>query len=435
MVFSAGDTAFVIASTGGVIMMTLPGLILYYAGMVRVQMVLTTVRLVVAIFATITLCWFSFGYSLAFGPRITHRGDSTPIYGDATRLWLRGMTMTTFHENAPMVPESIYCLFQLAFAIVTSTLVVGSFADRVRFGPVMLFVVLWHFVVYCPIAHAVWHPDGFLFQAGVMDYAGGNVVHISSGCSALVACAIVGNNYGFARDRFAPHNVLLTFMGVSLLYVGWLGFNGGNALNATDGVAAMAVLNTIIGSSASSISWAFVDAALERDIRTDMQFLGMMNGLIAGLVAITPACGFVDSNGAFWIGTLGGIGCNLSAKLKTKFGWGASLVALHCAASSAPPFPPPPPRPPSLSLTLPPPHSLTHPLTHPLPQTTLSTRLASTQRAAPLAPSSRASSPSRPTPRAAGVSSTRACRPAARSWAFKSTPWWSAPPGPSLPPC
>jgi len=322
-----------IASCLGVLMMTLPGFILYYAGMARASKVLTTIRLVFSIFCIITLCWFSFGYSLSFGPRTSMRPQSVPVYGDASRLWLRGMVQKSAHELAPTIPEFIFCVFELAFAIATVVLVVGSFADRVKFFPVMLFCCIWHFVVYCPIAHSVWHPDGFLYQAGVMDFAGGNVVHISAGCSALVACAVVGNNYGFSPERFFPHNILLTFMGVCLVFVGWLSFNGGSALNATDGRACLAVLNTIISSSAGAVSWAFLDSVLNRDLPIDAQFIGMMNGLIAGLVTVTPACGFIDANGAFWIGIIGGLSCNLGAKLKHYAGWDDALDAFGIHAT------------------------------------------------------------------------------------------------------
>jgi Amt family ammonium transporter len=227
MAFSPGDTSYVIASTIGVLMMVLPGFVLYYAGMVHEGKVVKVVEVVLSIFCVVTLAWFAFGYSLSFGPVTSARADSTPIYGDGTRLWLRGLKRGSVHQNAPTVPEATYCSFQLAFAIVTSVLVIGSVADRVKLGSACLFTLLWHLVVYCPIAHAVWHKDGFLFQAGVLDFAGGNVVHISSGCSALVACAIVGNKYGFSKSRFFPSNMLSTFTGVCLLSIGWMGLDFG----------------------------------------------------------------------------------------------------------------------------------------------------------------------------------------------------------------
>jgi len=318
----SGDTAFMLICTALVFFMTLPGLVLYYAGMTRVRHVLNTSLLVFAIFCVITLTWFSVGYSLALAPITPFRGSSTPIYGDGSRLWLRGIKRDSVHSNAPTIPESIYCAFQLAFAVITPALACGSFADRVKFWPTLLFVVLWHVTVYCPIAHAVWHPDGFLYQAGVLDFAGGNVVHITAGCAGIVAGFVVGNKDGFAKERFEAHNTLLTFMGVCMLFIGWFGFNSGSALHS-NGLASLAFLNTIIGPAASSITWMLVDSLDPSRPR----FLGMINGLIAGLVAITPAAGYVDANGAFWIGAISGPLCNLSARLKVRFFFDDALDA------------------------------------------------------------------------------------------------------------
>jgi Amt family ammonium transporter len=334
---SAADTAYMIACAVGVLTLIFPGLVLYYAGMSKTTRVIKTVLLVLAIYCVVTLAWFSFGYSLACGPRTSRRGTSTPVFGDGTRLWLRGLKLTVAHEDAPTVPEAIYCLFQLAFAIVTSVLVSGSFADRVRFFPMLVFTFLWHIVVYCPIAHAIWHQDGFLYQAGVLDFAGGCVVHISAGVSSLVACAVVGNNRDHGKQRFFPHNILLTFMGVCLIFIGWMGFNGGSANNVSDGRAAMAVLNTVIATAAAAPGWAFAEAFLNKEddiVRMDeSRLLGLINGVIAGLVAITPACGFVDTNGAFWIGAIAGPLCYLSSIVKAKLGWDDALDAFGIHAT------------------------------------------------------------------------------------------------------
>jgi len=320
---SDADTAWMLTSTALVIFMTLPGLILYYAGQAKVHHVIDIATHVLATFCVITLAWFSFGYSLALAPITSHRATSTPIYGDASRLWLRGMKFDTYHVNAQTIPEPIYCAFQLAFACITAALVGGSFAERVKLLPFLLFIVIWHFVVYCPIAHAVWHPDGFLYQAGVLDFAGGNVVHITAGCSGLVGTWVIGNRRGFARTRNAPHNLLLTFMGVAMLLFGWIGFNGGSS-NQADGYAAMAVLNTMIAVVTSALSWTLTAVTLKSD---EAPFLSLNNGLIAGLVAVTPACGFIDANGAFWCGFIAGALCNIGAKLKHLAGFDDALDA------------------------------------------------------------------------------------------------------------
>lgn len=178
------------------------------------------------------MLWFVLGYSIALSPSSASDAASFPVIGDAQRIWMVDLSMATPHQLAPTIPETVYATFQLTFAIITAALICGSFADRMRYGPMLLFMGLWHLVVYCPIAHANWHPDGFLYQAGVLDFAGGNVVHVSSGIAGLVATIVIGNRHGFGSERFLPHNILLTFMGASLLWVGWFGFNAGSALSA-----------------------------------------------------------------------------------------------------------------------------------------------------------------------------------------------------------
>lgn len=210
---------------------------LYYSGMVRVQNVLATVMQSFSIACTITLIWLFWGYSLVYGPagmptssgQIRH---SSVFIGDGSRLWLYGINPGSVHQLAPTIPESVFCVYELAFAIITTALICGSFADRMNFGPMLLFMILWHTAVYCPIAHWNWHPDGFLYQVGVMDFAGGNVVHISSGVAGFMCTIAIGNRKGIGKERFEPHNTLLTFFGCGLLWVGWYGFNAGSALGA-----------------------------------------------------------------------------------------------------------------------------------------------------------------------------------------------------------
>lgn len=242
--YNTGDTAWVLFSTALVLFMTIPGLALFYVGMVREKNVLTTIMQIFSITCLVTVLWMMVGYSLAFAP--AHEGaNSTPIYGDASRFWLEGLEQMAAHSLAPTIPEASFCAYQLTFAIITPALITGSFADRMRYLPMLLFVSLWHLLVYCPIAHASWHPEGFLYKAGVLDFAGGNVVHISSGVAGLVSCVLLGHRKGLGVARFEAHNILLTAVGASMLWVGWFGFNGGSALKANH-VAAFAILQTYV---------------------------------------------------------------------------------------------------------------------------------------------------------------------------------------------
>jgi len=330
---NSGDTAWMLAATALVLFMTLPGLALYYSGMVRVKNVLATVMQSFSITCLITVLWLWYGYSLSFGPavapkdKITTIGtrfheSSSPLFGDGSRLWLRGMRSDAAHQLAPTIPEPIFCAYQLTFAIITPALICGSFADRMKFIPMLIFMIIWHTIVYCPIAHATWHPDGFLFQLGCLDFAGGNVVHIASGTAGLVSTYVVGNRRGFGKSRFEPHNILLTFMGTSMLWVGWFGFNGGSAY-AANGRAAMALLVTHISTAVAALSWLAVEWA----IRKQPSVLGMVSGAVAGLVCITPASGFVDPVGAFFIGLFGGPLCYFGAQLKHYLGYDDALDA------------------------------------------------------------------------------------------------------------
>lgn len=258
---SAGDTAWMLISTTLVLFMTLPGLILYYSGMIRVQNVLATAMQIFSITCLVSALWMFVGYSLAFAPADSDNKSST-VFGDGSRLFLLGMHGKTVHRLAPNIPEPIFCAYQMTFAIITPSLIVGSFADRMKYRPMLIFMALWHIIVYCPIAHSVWHPDGFLFKAGALDFAGGTVVHISSGMSGLVSTLVIGNRVGFGNKEKAylttPHNILLTVMGTCMLWVGWFGFNAGSAVSAGP-LAANAFLNTFLASAFAAISWLLVE--------------------------------------------------------------------------------------------------------------------------------------------------------------------------------
>jgi len=325
---NSGDTAWMLTSCALVLFMSIPGLALYYSGLVRQANVLTTAMQTLSITCFITFMWFFCGYSLSFAPTNPYRKTSTPIYGDGSRLWFRGMKYDTAHILAPTIPETVYCLFQLTFAIITPALICGSFADRMKYWPMVLFMILWHVTVYCPLAHSMWHPDGFLYQAGALDFAGGNVVHISSGISGLVSVAIVGNRRGFnqpaEKENFLPSNILTTFTGAMMLWVGWFGFNAGSA--GTAGLqAGQAILNTHLGAATGAISWLLTEIIFSADHKP--KFLGMTSGVVAGLVGVTPGCGFMDQNGAFWTSFFSGIICYFGAQVKHYLGYDDALDA------------------------------------------------------------------------------------------------------------
>jgi len=320
---STGDTAWMLCSTALVLMMTIPGLAIYYGGMVKVSNVLATAMQSLSICCLISVLWLFFGYSLSFAPidKIRNNNDMSfyPV-GDASRMWLSGIDLYSFHQEAPTIPEAVYCLYQLTFAIITPALILGSMADRIRYFPMLVFMGLWHVLVYCPIAHAVWHPEGFLFKLGALDFAGGTVVHISSGVAGLMGSMVLGVKNGVSNESFEPHSVLLTFMGASLLWVGWFGFNGGSAGGANPR-AAMAMINTQVATCASAVGWM----CTEWYIRKQPSVLGMISGTIAGLVAITPACGYVDPTGAIIIGFLAGPWCFGGVQLKKYLGYDDAL--------------------------------------------------------------------------------------------------------------
>lgn len=325
-----GNTAWLMLSSSRILFMTLPGVAIYYGGLIRSKDLITTVMHVFTIACLITMLWMFVGYSLAFSPA-SENSFSSSVFGDGDRLFLRGMTITSVHQNAPTVPESVFCTFQLTFAIITATFISGSFAGRMRFVPMLIFIGLWLIAVYCPLAHAVWHPDGFLHKAGVLDFAGGSVVHLSSGMSGLAAALAIGIRKGFGTDRYHAHNMLYVFIGISTLWVGWIGFNGGSGFEAS-GQAGNAMLVTQISGGVGAISWIFLEVCMGRK----PSVLGVISGANAGLICITPACGFVNPTAAVFIGFFGAPLCYLGCKLKVylKFDDALDNFGLHAVGGS-----------------------------------------------------------------------------------------------------
>ena len=319
---SAGDTAWMLTSTALVLMMTIPGLALFYGGMVRKKNVLATLMQSFAITCVVTLLWWFIGYSLAFTP-------GTAWLGGGSRFLMNGMTIMkdanklTVSHLALTIPETVYAMFQLTFAIITPALIAGAFADRMKFSAMLVFMSVWSLVVYAPIAHWVWEPSGWLAVKGVLDYAGGTVVHINAGVAGLASCLVLGKRLGYPREAMAPHNLVLTLIGASLLWVGWFGFNAGSAV-AADGRAGMAMAATQIATAAAALGWMFT----EWFSKGKPSVLGIASGAVAGLVAITPASGFVNPTAGVVIGLAAGVGCFLAAtKLKSALGYDDSLDA------------------------------------------------------------------------------------------------------------
>ena len=326
---NAGDTAWMLASVALVLLMTIPGLALFYGGMVRKKNVLATLMQSFAIACVVTLLWWLIGYSWSFTP-----GSNPYFMGGATRFLLDGMvyrhdamTLTVSHLGVT-IPETVYCMFQLTFAIITPALITGSFADRMKFSAMLIFMSVWLLIVYCPIAHWVWEPSGWLAAKGVLDFAGGTVVHINAGIAGLASCLVLGKRLGYGKESMPPHDLTLTLIGASLLWVGWFGFNAGSAV-AADGRAGMAMVATQIAAAAAALGWMFA----EWIVKGKPSVLGIASGAVAGLGAITPASGFVGPTPAVIIGAVAGVACFVAAtSLKSALGYDDSLDAfgVHC---------------------------------------------------------------------------------------------------------
>ncbi|WP_290032363.1 ammonium transporter [Acinetobacter pittii] len=289
-----GDTSWILVSTALVLLMTIPGLALFYGGMVRKKNVLSTMMFSLSAAILVSLLWVIAGYSIAFS-------GTGAFFGDLSKAMLNGVA---FDALSGTIPESLFVIFQMTFAIITVAILSGSVADRMKYSAFMVFIAVWVLVVYAPITHWVWAADGWLFKAGALDFAGGTVVHINSGVAGLVAAYMLGKRIGLGRESMAPHNLTLTVVGASLLWVGWFGFNGGSALGA-GARASMAILVTQVAAAAAAFSWLVV----ERMIRGKASVLGGASGAVAGLVVITPAAGFVGVGGALVMGLIGGVVC------------------------------------------------------------------------------------------------------------------------------
>jgi ammonium transporter, Amt family len=295
---NSGDTAWMLISSVIVLMMTLPGLALYYGGLLRRKNILAMLMQCFFATALISVLWCIIGYSLAF---TAGSGVTAPFIGGFSRVMLMG---TGLNGLSGTIPETVFAMFQCTFAIITPVLILGGPADRLKFSSAMIFLGIWLIAVYCPVAHMVWGPGGFLANAGVLDFAGGTVVHINSAVAGLVAAVMVGKRKGYGRENMAPGDLGLTMTGAALLWVGWFGFNAGSALTS-GGLAGMAMINTHLATSAAVVSWTLVEWMM----KGKPSLLGAVSGAVAGLVAITPACGFVGVSGALVIGLAAGVVC------------------------------------------------------------------------------------------------------------------------------
>jgi Amt family ammonium transporter len=315
----AGDTAWLLMSSALVMLMT-PGLALFYGGMVRRKNVLGTIMHSFIALGVVSVQWVLFGYSLSFGPDIGH------FIGNLSWAGLNGVGLEPNADYAATVPHQAFMIFQMMFAVITPALITGTFAERFKFSTYLVFLVVWSTLVYDPLAHWVWGTGGWIRELGALDFAGGLVVHISSGVAALAAALVVGKRRGYGTDLMAPHNLTMTVVGAALLWFGWFGFNGGSAV-ASGSLATSAFVVTHIATAAATLSWTFVEWAH----RGKPTVLGAASGAVAGLVAITPASGFVGPMSALIIGLAGGALCYLAVSLKNKLGYDDSLdvVGVH----------------------------------------------------------------------------------------------------------
>ncbi len=316
---NTGDTAFVLFASALVMFMT-PGLALFYGGMVRSKNVLGTIMQSIFALGLVSVLWILIGYTLAFGP------DKAGLIGGLDFLGFAGVGQEPNAELAGTIPHIAFATFQLMFAIITPALITGAFAERMKFSGYIAFTAAWLLLVYSPLAHWVWAPGGWIRELGALDFAGGTVVHINAGIAALAAVLVIGKRRGFGKEAFVPHNLTMTMLGTGILWFGWFGFNAGSALGA-NGLAASAFIATNMGAAAGACGWALIDARKERKSTT----LGVASGAVAGLVAITPAAGFVTPLSAIAIGLIAGVVCAWAVGLKFKLGYDDSLdvVGVH----------------------------------------------------------------------------------------------------------
>ncbi len=324
-----GDAAWMMTSTALVLMMTVPGVALFYAGMVRKKNVLATMMQSFFITALVSVLWMVAGYSIAFGDGGTYSayvGDfSKVLLGGIAENWDKPFSLGSGDGAVAFtIPESIFVMFQMTFAVITAALITGAVADRMKFSALVLFISMWTLVIYAPVAHWVWHPNGWLFQDGALDFAGGTVVHINAGVAGLVAAIVLGKRLGYGTDNMSPFNLGLAVIGAALLWVGWFGFNAGSAASSGGGRAGMAMLVTQVAAAGAVITWILA----EWMIKGKPSVLGAISGAVAGLVAITPAAGFVLPGSALIIGAVAGLAGYWGATaLKHALGYDDSLDA------------------------------------------------------------------------------------------------------------
>lgn len=313
-----GDVAWMMTATLLVLFMIVPGLALFYGGLVRTKNMLSVLMQTTVISAVAMIIWVIYGYSFSFG------GSTSPYWGGTAKMFLAGVTpeslAATFSDGV-MIPEYVFIAFQMTFAAITPALIIGGFAERIKFSAVILFVVIWLTFSYFPIAHMVWDAAGVIYNHGAIDFAGGTVVHINAGVAALVAAIVIGPRVGYGKDNMAPHSMTLTMVGASMLWVGWFGFNAGSNLEATAG-ATLAMINTFIATAAAILGWSLMEVMT----RGKASMLGAASGMVAGLVAITPACGTTGPVGAIVLGFLAAIACFFFVTtIKHKLGYDDSL--------------------------------------------------------------------------------------------------------------
>jgi Amt family ammonium transporter len=315
-----GDTAWMLTSSALVLMMTIPGLFLFYGGLVRRKNVLGTIMHSFIIVAIISIQWVLWGYTLSFGP------DIKGVIGNLDWLGLSGVGPEPNADYAATIPHSAFMIYQMMFAVITPALITGAFAERIKFSAFLVFILLWATFIYDPLAHWVWGVKGWLRELGALDFAGGTVVHLSSGASALVAAYMFGRRLGYPQEAMPPHNLPFSIIGAAMLWVGWFGFNAGSAL-AADGLATSAFVATHVATAAAALSWLTMDWIF----REKPTVLGAASGAVAGLVAITPGSGFVGPLSALWIGIGGGVLCSIACSLKPRLGYDDSLdvVGVH----------------------------------------------------------------------------------------------------------
>jgi Amt family ammonium transporter len=321
---NSGDTAWLLVSAALVMLMT-PGLAFFYGGMVRKKNILATIMQSVIVIGLISVEWVLVGYSMSFGP------DHAGIIGDLSWAGLRGVGLAPFKDYAATVPHQAFMVYQMMFAVITPALITGAIAERFKFSTYLVFVLLWALLIYNPVAHWVWGINGWIRNLGALDFAGGTVVHITSGISALAAAILVGKRKGYGTENISPHNLPLTVLGAGILWFGWFGFNAGSALAANE-LATSAFVATHIAAATATLSWVFA----EWIHRGKPTVLGAASGCVAGLVAITPASGYVEPLGAMAIGLIAGVICYSAIMLKSRFGYDDSLdvVGVHCVGGT-----------------------------------------------------------------------------------------------------